>query len=97
MYAVVRGSILGPGMLYFRCKNMALNITDCVSVVGCGSLASSFTPICQCLSEEKLKVVGPFYLVSMLGEVKDPTRLLCNLPWTPNSKMNRAALALEPA
>ena len=25
-----------------------------------------------CLSEETLKAVGPFYLVSMPGEVKDP-------------------------
>ena len=28
--------------------------------------------ICLCLSEETLKASGPFYLVSMLGEVKDP-------------------------
>ena len=28
---------------------------------------------CQCLSEETLKAVGTFYLVSMPGEVKDPT------------------------
>ena len=27
----------------------------------------------QCLSEETLKAVGPFYLVSMPGEVKNPT------------------------
>ena len=32
-----------------------------------------FTPLCQCLSEETLKAVGPFYLVSMPWEVKDPT------------------------
>ena len=32
-----------------------------------------FTPLCQCLSEETLKAVGPFYMVSMPGEVKDPT------------------------
>ena len=38
-------------------------------------LAISFTPLCQCLSEETLKAVGPFYLVSMPGEVKDPTSL----------------------
>ena len=43
-----------------RCKNLALNIRDCVSL---------------CLSEETLKAVGPFYLVSMPGEVKDPTSL----------------------
>ena len=30
--------------------------------------------ICPCLSEETLKAGGPFYLVSMPGEVKDPTR-----------------------
>ena len=30
--------------------------------------------ICQCLSEETLKADGPFYLVSMPGEVKDPTQ-----------------------
>ena len=34
--------------------------------------AISFTPLCLCLSEETLKAVGPFYLVSMPGEVKDP-------------------------
>ena len=44
----------------------------------CGNFTSElwqipFTPLCQCLSEETLKAVGPFYLVSMPGEVKDPT------------------------
>ena len=38
-----------------------------------GTLANPFTPPCQCLSDETLKAVGPFYLVSMPGEVKDPT------------------------
>ena len=38
------------------------------------TLAISFTPHCQCLSEETLKTVGPFYLVSVPGEVKDPTQ-----------------------
>ena len=36
-HSVVQGSILGPGMLYFRCKNLALNIRECVSLVGHGS------------------------------------------------------------
>ena len=36
-HSVVRGSILGPAMLYFRCKNLALNIRECVSLVGHGS------------------------------------------------------------
>ena len=30
--------------------------------------------ICLCHSEEALKAGGPFYLVSMPGEVKDPTQ-----------------------
>ena len=30
-------------------------------------------PLCQCLSEETLKAFGSFYLVSIPGEVKDPT------------------------
>ena len=38
-----------------------------------GTLVIPFTPLCQCLSEETLKAVGPFYLVSMPGDVKDPT------------------------
>ena len=38
-----------------------------------GTLAIPFTLLCQCLSDETLKAVGPFYLVSMPGEVKDPT------------------------
>ena len=42
-----------------RCKNLALYIRDCESL---------------CLSNETLKAVGPFYLVSMPGEVKDPTQ-----------------------
>ena len=41
-------------------KNLALYIRDCVSL---------------CLSDETLKAVGSFYLVSMPGEVKDPTSL----------------------
>ena len=34
-----------------------------------GTLAIPFTPLCQCLSDETLKAVGPFYLVSMPGTV----------------------------
>ncbi len=60
-HAADPGSIPGQGMFFvIRCKNLALNITDCLSL---------------CLLEETLKAVGPFYLVSMPGEVKDPTSL----------------------
>ena len=37
-------------------------------------LFGPFTPLCQRLSGETLKVVGPFYLVSMPGEVKYRTQ-----------------------
>ena len=40
-------------------NNLAVYIRDCVSL---------------CLSDETLKAVGPFYMVSMPGEVKDPTQ-----------------------
>ena len=36
--------------------------------------AISFTPPCPRLSEDTLKAVGPFYLESKPGEVKDPTQ-----------------------
>ena len=36
------------------------------------TLAISFTPPFKCLSEETLKGIGPFYLVSMPLEVKYP-------------------------
>ena len=42
-----------------RCKNLALYIRVCEAL---------------CLSDETLKAVGPFYMVSMPGEVKDPTQ-----------------------
>ena len=38
--------------------------------------AISSTPLCQCLSEDTLKAVGTFYLVSIPGEVKDPSHRL---------------------
>ena len=60
---------LGPGVIV-RCKNLAIYIRDCVSL---------------CLSDETLKAVGPFYLVSMPGEVKDPT----SLHWTPHSSLEK--------
>ena len=47
------------------------------------TLAISFTSLCQCLSEETLKAVRPFNLVSMSGEVKDPTQgvnVYCEVP-----------------
>ena len=51
--------VRSPGQATIRCKNLALYIRDCESL---------------CLSDETVKAVGPFYLVSMPGEVKDPTQ-----------------------
>ena len=56
-YAVGQGSIPARTrhviLLIIRCKNLALNIRDCVSL---------------CLLDKTLKAVGAFYLVSMPGE-----------------------------
>ena len=54
-----RVQFLGWEVRIIRCKNLALYIRDCESL---------------CLSDDTLKAVGPFYLVSMPGEVKDPTQ-----------------------
>ena len=35
---------------------------------------ASFTPLCICLLEETVKAIRPFYLLSMPGELKDPTQ-----------------------
>ena len=45
-----------------------------------------FTPLCQCFSEETLKSVGPFCLVSMPGEVKYPTHGVNVYSWVPNKR-----------
>ena len=54
--------------------------------------------ICLCLSDETLKAGGPFYLVSMPGEVKDPTKCvtcsgLTNSRWNLNAP-SRERMAL---
>ena len=70
------------GTRLVRCKNLTLTIRDCVSLVERGSsvvvpfqnLGKFVYPTCLCLSDETLKAIGPFYLVSMPGEVKYPTQ-----------------------
>ena len=73
---LVAGSIPGPGTWHVICKKLALNIRDCESL---------------CLSQETLKSVGPFYLVSMPGEEKKIPRRgsMCNLSWTPHSNIEK--------
>ena len=58
-HAAGQGSIPGLGGENYWCKNLALYIRDCEYL---------------CLSDDTLKAVGPFYLVSMPGEVKYPTQ-----------------------
>ena len=66
MAAGVRTLDWRPGGPEFesRCDNFASEL-----------LAIPFIPLGQCLSEETLQTVGPFYLVSMPGEVNYPTSL----------------------
>ena len=54
----------------FQSKGPGLETTCCRFK----TWAISFTPLCPCLSEDTLKAFGPFCLVSMPGEVKDPTQ-----------------------
>ena len=67
MQWLARSLITRPAMVQFpdqdaiiiRCTYMALYIRDCVYL---------------CLSDETVIDAGPFYLVSMPGEVKYPTQ-----------------------
>ena len=43
-------------------------------LLGVKNWLSTLEIVYICLSEETLKAVGPFYLVSMPGELKDPTQ-----------------------
>ena len=63
----------------FRSKGPGFKTTYCHFE----AWTTSFTPLCLCLSEETVKAVGPFDLVSMPGEVKDLTQGNGkNLLWT---------------
>ena len=55
----------GPGSVRDREHGMLLGVKTWLYIRDCVSL---------CLSDETLKAVGPFYLVSMPGEVKVPTQ-----------------------
>ena len=48
--------------------------TGNMTLLGVKNWLSTLETKFLCLSEETLKAVGPFYLVSMPGEVKDPTQ-----------------------
>ena len=46
-----------------------------IALVPPPNFANFVSPLCQCLSQETLKSIGPFYLVSMPEEVDDPTQV----------------------
>ena len=46
---------------------------------GCVPGQNTLPLIARVFSDRTLKIVGPFYLVSMPGEVKDPTRVINNV------------------
>ena len=76
-HAAGRGSIPRQATRHvISCKNLALNIRGGLS---------------PCLSEETLKAVGPFYLVSMPGEVKRSHTggKMCNVSWTAHSSLEK--------
>ena len=73
------GPSLGPGMpSYIRFTNLAVNIIDCVSLVGRGSYVVvvplrylheiRVPPHWLCLSDRTLQTVGLFYMVSLPGK-----------------------------
>ena len=45
-----------------------------MTLLGVKTWLSILETVSLCLSDETLKAVGPCYLVSMPGEVKDPTQ-----------------------
>ena len=61
-----RGSIPRRGGTFFSLMRPPAAVFETYAIL--------FTLHCFCLSEETLKAGGPFYLVSIPGEVKDPTQ-----------------------
>ena len=68
-------SVLGSGGRAIKCRTINRGDGGSIppsAVLKLGQFRS--LNIYLCLSEETLKAGGPFYLVSMPGEVKDPTQ-----------------------
>ena len=67
--------IVGSGGRAVKCRTVNRGDDGATAVSKLGQFR--LPHICLCLSEETLKAGWPLYLVSMPGEVKDPT--MCNL------------------
>ena len=65
------------------------------------NFGNSVYPLCQCHSEQLLKAVGPFYMVSTPGEVNNPAHadkcVTCcrgvHILEKDNSKINRSCVS----
>ena len=69
-----RGSLFdGEWWFCGRAQDCQSRVSGSIPPAAVSKLRQFHSPhICLCLSEETLKAGGPFYLVSMPGEVKDP-------------------------
>ena len=61
---------------------------ECSPLQNLGNFLYPTLPHWQCLSDERLKAVGPFYLVSMPGKVKDITQGV-NVSLSPHSSLEK--------
>ena len=67
--------ILGSGGCAVQRRTVNRGDDSSIPPTAVSKLKQFLSPhICLCLSEETLKAGNPFYLVSMPGEVKDPTQ-----------------------
>ena len=66
---------MGSGGRAVECRTVNRGDGGSIPLTAVSKLWQFRSPhIYLCLSEEKLKAGGPFYLVSMPGEVQDPTQ-----------------------
>ena len=73
--ALGQSSGVGSGGHTVECRTVNRRDSGSIPPAAVSKLRQFRSPhICLCLLEETLKAGGPFYLVSMSGEVKDPTQ-----------------------
>ena len=75
MYYITGGEVGGSGGRVVERQTVNRGDGGSIPPTAASKLWQFRSPhICLCLSEETLIAGGPFYLVSMPGEVKDPTQ-----------------------
>ena len=65
---------VGSGGPVVECRTVNRGHDGSIPPTAVSKLSQLRSPHICSLSEETLKAGGPFYLVSMLGEIKDPTQ-----------------------